>query len=111
MELRNVTLLLLIVLSIGLIGCSHVITTHPMGREDIFPINKGDNVNTSNGVITPIEKDGWFKVKSKGSHRQFKHPIKTGRVTIAGNLSDELAPKTLKSVFRQAKIEKIEENK
>ena len=62
-------------------------------------------------VIKTIEKDGWYIVKSKGSHRQFKHPTKSGRVTIAGQYHHELAPKTLKSVFRQTQIENMEERK
>ena len=41
-------------------------------------------------AIKLIEADGWRKVATKGSHRQFKHPVKTGRVTIAGRLSDDL---------------------
>lgn len=53
-------------------------------------------------VIRQIEKDGWVKVAQDGSHRQYKHPVKKGRVTIAGPLNDDMHPKTLKSVFRQA---------
>jgi predicted RNA binding protein YcfA (HicA-like mRNA interferase family) len=54
-------------------------------------------------AIRIISDDGWFEVKSKGgSHRQFKHHAKTGRVTIAGKPSDDLAPKTLESILRQA---------
>jgi predicted RNA binding protein YcfA (HicA-like mRNA interferase family) len=49
-----------------------------------------------------IEKDGWFIVRTKGSHRQFKHGTKKGLVTIAGKPSDELAPGTLNSVIKQA---------
>ena len=50
-----------------------------------------------------IEADGWYQVKSGGSsHRQFKHPIRSGRVTIAGKMSDDLAPDTLKSILKQA---------
>ena len=45
-------------------------------------------------AIKLIEADGWQKVTTKGSHRQFKHQMKTGRVTIAGRLSDDLAPGT-----------------
>ena len=48
-------------------------------------------------AIKLIEADGWRKVTTKGSHRQFKHPMKTGRVTIAGRLSDDLAPGTYTS--------------
>jgi predicted RNA binding protein YcfA (HicA-like mRNA interferase family) len=54
-------------------------------------------------AIRMIEADGWYQVKSGGSsHRQFKHPIRTGRVTIAGKMSDDLAPDTLKSILKQA---------
>jgi predicted RNA binding protein YcfA (HicA-like mRNA interferase family) len=53
-------------------------------------------------VIRLIEADGWYRVKSRGGHRQFKHPAKPGRVTIAGNLGDDLAPGTLSSVLKQA---------
>jgi len=53
-----------------------------------------------------IIKDGWYELKQKGtSHRQFKHPYKKGRVTIAGKLSGDLSPKTLASIKRQAGIE------
>lgn len=56
-----------------------------------------------NEVIKLITKDGWYQLKSTGtSHRQYKHPIKKGRVTIPGKPSDELPPKTLKSIFEQA---------
>jgi len=54
-------------------------------------------------AIRIIEDDGWYQVKSKGgSHRQFKHANKSGRVTIAGKPSDDLAPKTFESILRQA---------
>jgi len=53
-------------------------------------------------VIKMIEKDGWFIVRTKGSHRQFKHKTKKSLVTIAGKASDELAPGTLNSVLKQA---------
>lgn len=53
-------------------------------------------------AIGLIEKDGWFLVAVRGSHRQFKHSVKKGRVTIAGNLGDELAKGTLNSILKQA---------
>jgi len=53
-------------------------------------------------AIRLIEAEGWRLVRRKGSHRQYKHPTKTGRVTIAGNLGDDLAPKTWASILRQA---------
>jgi predicted RNA binding protein YcfA (HicA-like mRNA interferase family) len=49
-----------------------------------------------------VESDGWYHVSTRGSHRQYKHPGKPGRVTIAGKPSDELAPGTLNSVLKQA---------
>jgi predicted RNA binding protein YcfA (HicA-like mRNA interferase family) len=57
-------------------------------------------------VIKLIEEDGWLLVVTKGSHRQYKHTSKPGRVTIAGHPSDDLAPGTLNSVFKQAQLEK-----
>lgn len=53
-------------------------------------------------AIRMIEKDGWFQVKSKGGHRQYKHDIKKGRVTISGKPSVELHPKTFSSILKQA---------
>jgi len=53
-------------------------------------------------VIRMIEKDGWYRVPSRGGHRQFKHPTKPGRVTISGTMGDDLPPGTLNSIFRQA---------
>jgi len=53
-------------------------------------------------AIRVIEQDGWYLVATRGSHRQFKHPTKPGRVTVAGKLSDDLAPGTLASILKQA---------
>ena len=62
-------------------------------------------------VITLIEDDGWYLVATKGSHRQYKHPSKPGRVTIAGHPNDDLAPGTLNSVFKQAQLPKPKKGK
>lgn len=53
-------------------------------------------------VIRLIEEDGWYKVAQRGSHRQYKHAVKPGRVTVAGKPSDDVAPGTLNSIFKQA---------
>jgi predicted RNA binding protein YcfA (HicA-like mRNA interferase family) len=55
-------------------------------------------------AIKLIRNDGWYQVKSRhgGSHRQYKHPFKPGRVTIAGNTGDDLAPGTANSILKQA---------
>ena len=58
-------------------------------------------------IIKRIEKDGWYLVTSKGSHRQYKHINKPGRVTISGNLNDDIAPGTLNSVMKQAQIKEV----
>ena len=55
-------------------------------------------------VIKLIESDGWYLARTRGSHRQFKHPIKKGLVTVAGKLDLDLNPKTLKSILKQAGI-------
>jgi predicted RNA binding protein YcfA (HicA-like mRNA interferase family) len=56
-------------------------------------------------AIRLIEDDGWVHIATRGSHRQFKHPIKPGRVTIAGKPSDDLARGTERSIMRQAGLE------
>ena len=53
-------------------------------------------------VIKIIEADGWFFSRQTGSHRQFKHAVKKGTVTIAGKLSDDLDKGTQRSILKQA---------
>jgi predicted RNA binding protein YcfA (HicA-like mRNA interferase family) len=55
-------------------------------------------------IIKLIKADGWYLVIMKGSHQQYKHPTKSGRVTIAGFPNDDLAPGTLNSILKQAKL-------
>jgi predicted RNA binding protein YcfA (HicA-like mRNA interferase family) len=55
-------------------------------------------------IIRIIEADGWYLVDTRGSHRQYRHPAKSGRVTIAGNPSHDLAPGTLNSILKQANV-------
>jgi len=62
-------------------------------------------------VIRLIEDDGWYLVTTRGSHRQYKHLTKLGRVTIAGHPSDDLAPGTLNSILKQAQVEKPKERR
>jgi predicted RNA binding protein YcfA (HicA-like mRNA interferase family) len=50
--------------------------------------------------------DGWNLVATRGSHRQFKHTTKPGRVTVPGKPSDDLAPGTLNSILKQAGLRK-----
>lgn len=53
-------------------------------------------------VIRRIESDGWVQVQQTGGHRQFRHPTKKGRVTVSGNLGEDVKPGTLSSILRQA---------
>ncbi|AFZ35295.1 YcfA family protein [Stanieria cyanosphaera PCC 7437] len=53
-------------------------------------------------IIKLIEQDGWYLARTRGSHRQYKHPIKSGLVTVPGKLSDDLAVGTLNSILKQA---------
>ena len=58
-------------------------------------------------ILKLIDTDGWYLVATKGSHRQYKHPKKAGRVTIAGHSNDDLAPGTLNSILKQAKLKEV----
>jgi predicted RNA binding protein YcfA (HicA-like mRNA interferase family) len=53
-------------------------------------------------LLRRLREDGWFLVATRGSHRQYKHPTKPGRVTVPGMPSDDLAPGTLNSILKQA---------
>lgn len=53
-------------------------------------------------VLRRLADDGWVKTGQRGSHRQFEHPTKPGKVTVAGSESQDVPIKTLKSIFRQA---------
>ncbi|MEF8730027.1 MAG: type II toxin-antitoxin system HicA family toxin [Accumulibacter sp.] len=55
-------------------------------------------------ILAVLRNDGWLLVATRGSHRQFKHPIKPGRVTVTGKPSDDLAPGTLNSILKQASL-------
>lgn len=55
-------------------------------------------------IIKIIEEDGWYLARTRGSHQQYKHPTKSGLVTIAGKPGDDLATGTLNSIYKQAGI-------
>jgi predicted RNA binding protein YcfA (HicA-like mRNA interferase family) len=57
---------------------------------------------TVRDIILQIEEDGWRHISTRGNHRQFKHPTKTGRVTVAGKPRDDLSLGTLNSILKQA---------
>jgi predicted RNA binding protein YcfA (HicA-like mRNA interferase family) len=56
-------------------------------------------------IIKLIETDGWYRIKARGGHRQYKHPVKRGRVTVPGKGSAELDKKTEQSILKQAGLE------
>ena len=53
-------------------------------------------------VIKMLEEDGWSLKRTRGDHRQFKHPLKKGTVTVAGKLSDDIEQEILNSIWKQA---------
>jgi len=53
-------------------------------------------------MLKKLMDDGWFLARTKGSHRQYKHPTKRGLVTVAGHPGDDLAPGTQNSIFKQS---------
>ena len=53
-------------------------------------------------VLNKLKADGWYLVATRGSHQQFKHPTRPGRVTVAGKPSDDVPPGTLNSILKQA---------
>ena len=57
-------------------------------------------------MLPLLKADGWYLVVTEGSHRQFKHPKKVGRVTVAGKPNDDLPPGTLNSILKQAGLKK-----
>ena len=55
-------------------------------------------------IIKLIETDGWYLDRTRGSHRQYKHPTKPGLVTVPGKPGDDLAPGTQNSILKQAEL-------
>ena len=53
-------------------------------------------------VLELLKKDGWLIISQEGSHRQFKHPTKKGKVTVNGKPSDTLSQFLINSIFKQA---------
>lgn len=65
---------------------------------------EGLNMPKARDIIREVEADGWVLDHMTGSHRIFKHPTKTGTVTIPGHLNRDLAPGTVNSIRKQAGI-------
>jgi len=56
---------------------------------------------SSREIIQRLERDGWYEARVAGSHHQFRHPNKQGRVTVVHPLRD-IPIKTVRNIFRQA---------
>ena len=57
-------------------------------------------------LLLLLKRDGWYLAATRGSHRQYKHLFKEGRVTVPGKPADDLAPGTLNSTLKQAGLKK-----
>lgn len=58
-------------------------------------------------MLRQLYADGWFQVATRGSHRQFRHANKLGRVTVPGKPSDDLAPGTRNSILKQSGLKRL----
>ena len=56
--------------------------------------------------IARLEAEGWFQVRHKGSHRQYKHSNRPGTVTVAGKPSVDIPSGTMNSILNQAGLKK-----
>jgi predicted RNA binding protein YcfA (HicA-like mRNA interferase family) len=53
-------------------------------------------------ILRILADDGWYLARTRGSHQQYRHPLKRGVVTVAGKPGDDLAAGTLRSILKQA---------
>ncbi len=53
-------------------------------------------------LIRVLETDGWQQVRMKGSHRQFRHPVKHSTITVAGKVNVDIPAGTLASILKHA---------
>jgi len=65
----------------------------------------GGSVKVSE-ILEILRRDGWYLVTTRGSHRQFKHASKPGRVTVPGKPSDDLPPGLLNSILKQSGLKR-----
>jgi predicted RNA binding protein YcfA (HicA-like mRNA interferase family) len=76
----------------------------PTRRIDSIPDAAKNEILKIRDAIKLIEKDGWYLVRTRGSHRHFKHTRKLGLVTIAGHPSVDIPRGTLNSILKQAAL-------
>ncbi len=55
-------------------------------------------------AIQKLQDNGWFLARIRGSHRQFKHPIASGLVTLPGKRSQDIPVGTLRRILKQARF-------
>ena len=72
-----------------------VVSVHPRQTYDLPRMKVRE-------ILKLLRDDGWYVIITEGSHRQLKHPVKPGRTTVSGHPSDDIHPKTLKSILTQA---------
>jgi predicted RNA binding protein YcfA (HicA-like mRNA interferase family) len=72
-------------------------------------VSSKEEVVKARDVIKLVQADGWYLVRIRGDHRHFKHPEKSGIVTISGQLSKDMPIGTFLSVLKQAQLEKGDE--
>ena len=53
-------------------------------------------------VVRLLKADGWYRVPATGGHRQFKHPVKPGKVTVSGSANADVPPGTFNSILKQS---------
>jgi predicted RNA binding protein YcfA (HicA-like mRNA interferase family) len=58
-------------------------------------------------LLRLLEQDGWPLVRTRGSHRQLRHWIKPGTVTVSGNAGGDVPPATLRAILKQARIQPV----
>lgn len=58
-------------------------------------------------VVRLLLDDGWYLARTRSSYHQYKHPTKSGRVTVPGSGNDDLAPATLNSILEQASVKAL----
>ena len=58
-------------------------------------------------IIKLLKDNGWYQVRQRGSHRQYKNDSIKVLVTIAGKMSDEIDKGTLNSIYKQSGIKKV----
>jgi predicted RNA binding protein YcfA (HicA-like mRNA interferase family) len=56
-------------------------------------------------LLKRLEADGWRLKAQQGSHRQYKHPVKPGKVTVAGHLSVDVPKGTFRAILKQAGLD------